>query len=84
MQTGLQRKYLQKGFISNKVCYAKGIFENKFQKLQFHKVYCLILKGIILKSLILFDLMQISPWLNYKAFIGIFFYENMFLTVLGC
>jgi hypothetical protein len=74
MQTCLQWKYLQKGFISNKVCYAKGIFENKFKKLHFHKVYCLILKGIILKSLILFDLMQISPWLNYKAFIGNYYF----------
>jgi hypothetical protein len=72
MQVSLQRKYLQKGFISNKVCHAKGMFENKFQKL--FKVYSLILKGIILESLILFDLMQISPWLNYKAFIGNYFY----------
>jgi hypothetical protein len=27
------KEILTKGFISNKVCYAKGMFENKFQKL---------------------------------------------------
>jgi hypothetical protein len=30
-------------------------------KIYFYNVYSLILKGIILKALILFDLMQISP-----------------------
>jgi hypothetical protein len=33
----------------------------------FYKVYSLILKGIILKALILFDLMQIKPiWQMHK------------------
>jgi hypothetical protein len=31
------KKILTKGFTSNKVCYAKGMFENKFQKTIFIK-----------------------------------------------
>jgi hypothetical protein len=30
------KEILTKGFISNKVCYDKGTFENKFQKLFFY------------------------------------------------
>jgi hypothetical protein len=39
------KEILTKGFISNKVCNAKGMFENKFQK-YFYKVYSLNLKGL--------------------------------------
>jgi hypothetical protein len=49
-----------KGFISNKVCYAKGMFENKFQKL-FLSSLIYEFKRIIFKP---FFVMQISPLAN--------------------
>jgi hypothetical protein len=53
MQAYLQRKHFTKGFIPN----AKSMFENKIQ-ISFYKFYPPILKGIILKTQILFYLMQ--------------------------